>query len=348
MIKVLVVDASPGGRKIVSRELSKAPDIEVVGTAVDPYDARDKIVALSPDVITLDLEMPRMDGLTFLGKLMEHAPMPVVVMSALTAEGSDAALEALERGAVDVVCKPSSASTLKHDAAALIDKVRVAANAHCVKRVPRSREPRVQVGQALATPASSSRIVAIGASTGGTEAIRAVLEKLPATTPGIVIVIHMPEHFTAAFAKRLDRICPMKVREAASGDDVVPGLALVAPGGHHMLLKKTGARYRVELMDGPREHYQRPAVDVLFRSVAECAGANAVGALLTGMGADGATGLLAMQQAGASTLAQDEESCVVFGMPMEAIKLGAAEEVVALPGMANAVVRALNRARPRR
>jgi two-component system chemotaxis response regulator CheB len=343
MIKVLIVDDSAVVRQVLATELSKAPDIEVVGTAVDPYVARDKIVALQPDVLTLDIEMPRMDGLTFLTKLMKYHPMPVVVVSSLTQSGSEMAIRALELGAVDVVAKSGAAYSVAGTSAVLIDRVRAAAQARFVAKEPRpaAAEPPVK---ALPShlPKTTHKVLAIGASTGGTEAIREVLTALPATSPGIVIVQHMPEHFTAAFAARLNSLAAVEVREARDGDAVTPGVALIAPGNHHMVLTRSGALYYVGIRDGPRVHHQRPAVDVLFYSVARDAGANAVGVLLTGMGSDGAKGLLAMRQAGASTLAQDEKSCVVFGMPKEAIRLGAAEQVVSLGQMAGRVISCLN------
>jgi two-component system chemotaxis response regulator CheB len=341
MIKVLVVDDSAVVRKVISEELSRYNDIRIVGTAVDPYAARDQIVALQPDVITLDLEMPRMDGLSFLAKLMKHHPMPVVVLSSLTPKNSELAMKALDLGAVEVLCKPGAAYSTKDISQPLVHAVRSAAAA------------KVKGGAALAPLAAerqavekllvqtTHKVIAIGASTGGTKAIEVVLRQMPATAPGIVIVQHMPEHFTTSFAKRLDEICPLEVREARDGDHVIPGVALIAPGNHHMLLARSGGTYLVKIKDGPRVHYQRPSVDVLFHSVAQTAGRNAVGALLTGMGADGARGLLAMRESGARTLAQDEASCVVFGMPKEAVKLGAADEVTALAAMPHSILQAL-------
>lgn len=333
-IKVLIVDDSAVVRQVLTSELSKAPDIEVVGSAVDPYVARDKILALRPDVITLDVEMPRMDGLTFLAKLMKYFPLPVIVVSSLTAQGSETAVRALELGAVDVVSKPGSSFTVGQLGPILAEKIRAAATARCIRRD--ATEPARAPSQA-ATAASprmtletTHKILAIGASTGGTEAIRKVLSALPGDMPGILIVQHMPEHFTAAFAKRLNDLCELEVREGKDGDRVVPGLALIAPGNKHMVLNRSGAQYYAQIKDGPPIHHQRPSVDVLFHSVARQAGLNAVGVILTGMGADGAAGLLAMRQAGARTVAQDEASCVVFGMPKEAIRVGAAEKVVPL------------------
>ena len=344
MIRVLVVDDSAIVRKVLTEELGRYPDIEVVGAAVDPYVARDMIVRLNPDVITLDIEMPRMDGLSFLAKLMKHRPMPVVVVSSLTPENSDTALRALELGAVEVMCKPGSAYSTADISRRLVQAVRAAARSRpaALRRLPAvSPVPPASGRFRLQT---TRKIVAIGASTGGTGALEVVLQSFPADTPGTVIVQHMPEHFTNAFAKRLDGLCTMEVREARDGDEVVNGLCLIAPGDHHMVLDRSGAVYLVRLRGGPMVHYQRPAVDPLFESVARHAGVNAVGAILTGMGSDGADGLLAMRRAGARTIAQDEQTCVVFGMPREAIKVGAVEEVLPLSQIAPAVLRLLQEA----
>jgi two-component system chemotaxis response regulator CheB len=346
-VRVLIVDDSAVVRQVLSKELSKSPDIDVVGTAVDPYVARDKIVQLKPDVLTLDLEMPRMDGLTFLSKLMQHWPLPVVIVSSLTPEGSKTALRALELGAIEVVCKPGSSFSVADLGQSLIEKVKVAARAKCFARKGAGAKPAAQASTSQPVYSrtlveTTHKILAIGASTGGTEAIRAVLTRLPANTPGTVIVQHMPEHFTASFAQRLNETCRMEVREAKNGDLVSPGLALLAPGNFHMTLNRSGARYYVEIKDGPRVHHQRPAVDNLFKSVAQHAGPNAVGVILTGMGADGADGMLNMRQAGAHTLAQDEASCVVFGMPKEAINRGAAKDVVPLARMSDKILQSLS------
>ncbi|MCZ6874246.1 MAG: chemotaxis response regulator protein-glutamate methylesterase [bacterium] len=342
MIRVLIVDDSAVVRKILTDELSKFDGIEVIGTAVDPYVARDKIVKLRPDVITLDVEMPRMDGLTFLSKLMKHYPVPVVIVSSLTPKNSEAALRALSLGAIDVICKPGTQYSIPDVARDLVRAIRVAA----VARLPKPHEMVQKIPTAVPPPPiqldTTHKVLAIGASTGGTKAIEVVLRGLPANIPGTVIVQHMPEHFTAAFAKRLNQECQMEVREARDNDPVVPGVALIAPGHLHMLLHKSGARYLVQLKDGAPVHHQRPSVDVLFHSVARNAGRNAVGAILTGMGADGATGLLAMRESGAHTLAEDEKSCVVYGMPKEAVKLGAAQKVIPLPHIATAILKALN------
>lgn len=341
MIKVLVVDDSAVVRKILTEELSKYPDIEIVGTAVDPFVARDKIVRLEPDVITLDLEMPRMDGLSFLQKLMKHRPMPVVVLSSLTPRNSENALRALELGAVEVICKPGSAYSTPDISRNLVHAIRAAASSRIVPRQNNAdTTPAMVLAESLLAD-TTHKVIAIGASTGGTKALETVLMGMPANSPGIVIVQHMPEHFTATFAERLNRLCQVEVREAKENDHVVPGVALIAPGNHHMLLRRSGGSYLVKIKDGPAVHYQRPSVDVLFQSVARYAGRNAVGAILTGMGADGARGMREMWESGAYTMAQDEESCVVFGMPREAIRLGGVDEVVPLSRMSQAIVSAL-------
>ncbi|HUJ48627.1 MAG TPA: chemotaxis response regulator protein-glutamate methylesterase [Bryobacteraceae bacterium] len=329
-IRVLIVDDSAIVRKLLSEALSGEPDLEVVGTAPDPFVARDKILSLNPDVLTLDIEMPRMDGLTFLKKLMRFHPMPVVVISSLAQASSRAAIEALQCGAVEVLAKPGgpySVGEMKQD---LPRKIRAASNA----RVARAKavEPAAPVRPAAkaACHAGSSTIIALGASTGGTEALRDVLIQMPENSPGIVVVQHIPAVFSTAFASRLNDLCRIQVREAVDGDRVLAGQALIAPGNFHMTLQKRGAEYSVAVRDGERVCYQRPSVDVLFDSVASVAEAKAIGALLTGMGADGAQGMLKMKRAGARTIAQDEASCVVFGMPREAIRLGAADHVVPL------------------
>ena len=339
MIRVLIVDDSAVVRQIFSRELAKDPELEVVGTAPDPYVARDLIVQLKPDVLTLDLEMPRMDGTTFLRKLMHYYPLPVVVVSSLTPAGGELALEALAAGAVDVMCKPGAAFTVGDMSGQLIHKVKAAAQVN-VKGRAAQRPP---AGGAAASPKALSRttnqILAIGASTGGTVALEGILKAMPPNAPGIVITQHMPEQFTKYFASRLDQVSEVEVREGADGESVVPGVALIAPGNKHMLLKRSGARYYVSVREGPRVNLHRPSVDVMFRSVAQAAGRNAVGVILTGMGGDGAQGLLEMRKAGARTLAQDEASCVVFGMPKVAIEIGAVENIVPLPAMPTEILK---------
>jgi two-component system chemotaxis response regulator CheB len=332
-IRVLIVDDSAIVRKMLAEALASEPDMEVVGTAPDPFVARDKIVSLRPDVITLDIEMPRMDGLTFLKKIMKFHPLPVIIISSLAQSSSQAALEALQCGAVEVLAKPGgpySVGELKHD---LPHKVRAAAQARICK-------PKAQLAAPVSPPtpafssASDSTVIAIGASTGGTEALREVLTGLPANMPGILVVQHIPPVFSLAFANRLDNLCRLHVKEAADGDRLTPGLVLIAPGNFHMTLRQTGGQYSVRVQDGPRVCYQRPSVDVLFESVAQAAQGDAIGAILTGMGSDGAQGLLKMKRAGARTLAQDEASCVVFGMPREAIRMGAVDRIAPLDRVA--------------
>lgn len=343
MIRVLIVDDSAVVRKVLSDELSRYRDIDVVGTAIDPYVARDKIVKLRPDVITLDVEMPRMDGLSFLAKLMKHYPTPVVIVSSLTPQGSASAVRALQLGAVEVISKPGSRYSVPDVGRQLVRAIRIAANARPSRRRPieEERPQRAASPTVLANLENTNRILAIGASTGGTQAIESVLLGLPSNSPAIVIVQHMPEHFTATFAERLNDVCQMQVREARDNDAIVPGLALIAPGNRHLIIQKDGNGYIARVKDGALVHHQRPSVDVLFYSVASMAPSGAIGVLLTGMGADGAKGLLAMRQAGATTLVQDEESCVVFGMPKEAIKVGAATEVVSLENIPHAILSAL-------
>lgn len=341
MIRVLVVDDSALVRKVLAEELSRADDIEVVGTAVDPYAARELIAALRPDVVTLDIEMPRMDGLSFLARLMRHFPLPVVVVSSLTTRNSEAAIRALSLGAVDVVAKPESSFAIGDIGRQLVQCVRAASRARVVRRTDVAATGASAAPIAgLAGLATTHRIIALGASTGGTQALECVLTRLPETTPGIVIAQHMPERFTASFAERLDKLCRIRVREARDLDVVAPGTALVAPGNRHMMVQADGARWQVRIKDGPPVHHQRPAVDILFASVAKAAGRNAVGALLTGMGIDGAKGMCQLRDAGAHTIAQDEATCVVFGMPREAIRLGAAAEVLPLDHIPDALLRA--------
>jgi len=338
-IRVLVVDDSAVVRRVFSEELSREKDIEVIATAPDPYVARDKIVTLKPDVVTLDIEMPRMDGITFLRKLMKYFPLPVIIVSSLTTEGGALAMEAMDIGAVDVISKPGSAYSVGDMSVQLAEKIRGAARVDMAqRRLSIARPAGAAPPQRLALTKSTNKIIAIGASTGGTEAIKEVLVRFPPTIPGIVIVQHMPAKFTTSFAERLDSLCQIRVKEAEDGDAIVPGTALLAPGNFHMVMRRSGARYYVNVKTGPLVCHQRPAADVLFNSVAAYGGANAVGVLLTGMGKDGAQGLLKMKEAGAKTIAQDEKSCVVFGMPKAAIDLGAADKVVALQDVSQAVI----------
>ncbi|CBV44220.1 protein-glutamate methylesterase/protein-glutamine glutaminase [Halomonas elongata] len=332
-IKVLCVDDSALIRDLLSEIINEQPDMEVVATAPDPLVARDLIKRHNPDVLTLDVEMPRMDGLDFLERLMRLRPMPVLMVSSLTQAGSEVTLRALELGALDFVAKPSLGirSGMQAYAEEIAEKLRAAARS----RPRRARQRETPAPRTLEAPmVSSEKLIIIGASTGGTEAIRSVLEPMPAHAPAILITQHMPGGFTRSFAERLDRLCRIAVKEAQDGERVLPGHAYVAPGDAHLRLVRSGANYVVRLDDGPPVNRHRPSVDVLFRSAADQAGRNAIGVLLTGMGKDGAAGLLEMRRAGAATLAQDEASCVVFGMPREAIALGAAEEVVGLDDMA--------------
>ncbi|MGB9594707.1 MAG: protein-glutamate methylesterase/protein-glutamine glutaminase [Candidatus Poribacteria bacterium] len=329
MIKVLIVDDSAVVREIFTNELSKDPELEVVGTAIDPYIARDKIIKLKPDVITLDVEMPRMDGITFLRKLMKYHPLPVIIVSSLTPKGGKLAIEAMNAGAIDVMCKPGAAYTVGDMSVELIDKIKSAAAVDMSKWTKMSAQVQEPPAR-LSFIQTTNKVVAIGASTGGTQALQSVLSAMPTNAPGIVIVQHMPEHFTTSFAKRLDELCAIEVKEAENGDSVIPGRALIAPGNKHMLLRRSGARYYVEVKTGPLVSRHRPSVEVLFNSVAQSAGPNSIGVIMTGMGGDGADGMLKMKESGAVTIAQDEASCVVFGMPKEAIKRGGVDFVVPL------------------
>lgn len=340
-IKVLVIDDSAMIRKVFEQELSKDPEIEVVGTAPDPFVGRDKIVYLKPDVITLDIEMPRMDGLTFLGKLMQHYPIPVVIVSSLAKRGGDVALKAMELGAVEVLSKPGSAYSVGDMSEQLIEKVKAASR---VKVTKLSESNKVSYQQNGVSPVASmavrttNKIIAIGASTGGTDALREVISRFPANTPPVVVVQHMPQNFTKAFAERLNQICQVNVKEAEDGEYLATGKVLIAPGNKHMEIRRSGINYYVTLFDGPMVFHQRPAVEILFNSVAKYAGQNAVGAILTGMGKDGAQGLLNMRNAGAATIAQDERTCIVFGMPKEAIDIGAAQVIKPLPQIAQSIL----------
>jgi two-component system, chemotaxis family, protein-glutamate methylesterase/glutaminase len=328
-IKVLIVDDSALIRNVLSRVLAEEADITVIGAAPDPFVARDMIVEKHPDVVLLDVEMPRMDGLTFLAKLMVYYPLPVIIVSSLTPAGSDLALQALRLGAVDVLCKPGAAYTLGNMIGALVETIRAAARVNVRRHLTRNDSaPQTLNFTALAD--TTHKILAIGASTGGTVALERILTVMPPSTPGTVIVQHMPAYFTRSFANRLNSICSVEVREAEEGDSVVTGVVLIAPGGYHMVLRRDGARYAVSVKQAPPVNRHCPSVDVLFNSVALSAGRNAVAAILTGMGADGAKGMVTMRQAGARTIAQNEETCVVFGMPKVAIELGGAEEVLPL------------------
>ncbi len=334
---MLVVDDSAVVRNVFHQELAQDPAIEVVGTAPDPYVARDLILEKEPDVITLDLEMPRMDGITFLHKIMRYRPTPVIVVSSLTPAGGALALEALSAGACEVMCKPGVAYSVGDMTAELLQKVKEVAGARFRLPPPAPGAPPEPIRPLART---THQVVALGASTGGTVAVERIIRALPPDAPGLVITQHMPELFTRFFAARLKGVTKIDAREAQGGESVVPGVALVAPGNKHLLLRRSGARYVVEVKEGPRVNRHRPSVDVMFRSVAEAAGRNAVGVLLTGMGTDGAMGLLAMREAGARTLAQDEASCVVFGMPKAAIDLGAVEKVLPVDRIAEEIVRA--------
>jgi two-component system chemotaxis response regulator CheB len=338
--RVLVVDDSALMRELLAKIIDADPELETVGTAPDPLVAWEKIKALHPEVMTLDVEMPRMDGVTFLQNLMTHRPMPVVMISSLTPQGGEVTLRALEAGAVDFVTKPQVGMRegMLELARAVVDKVKIAARARL-----RPRRPSAPPAQQLVTPKAlvgTHQVIAVGASTGGTEALQLFLSVLPPDAPGVVVVQHMPEKFTRSFAERLDRHCRIRVKEAESGDRILPGHALIAPGNFHTRVTRSGFNYGVQVAQGPPVRGHCPSVDVLFDSCARHLGANAVGVIMTGMGDDGARGLLAMRQSGAWTLAQDEETCVVFGMPAAAIKLGAVEQVLALERLPEAALRA--------
>ena len=351
-IKVLIVDDSAMVRQTLNQIIDSDPHLEVIGTAVDPYFAAKIIAEEVPDVITLDVEMPRMDGLTFLKKIMTQHPIPVVIISSLTARGTETGMKALEYGAVEIITKPQMNTKLfiEESKIRICDAVKAAAQAR-LKRKSIATETPVVVpklsADAVLPPVTPNQsmiktteiVIAVGASTGGTEALTKFLQAMPLDSPGIVIVQHMPEKFTTSFANRLNEICNITVKEAEDGDGVIRGRALIAPGNYHMLLKRSGARYYVEVKEGPFVNRHRPSVDVLFRSTARFAGGNAIGVIMTGMGDDGAKGLLEMKQAGAKTVAQDEKTCVVFGMPKEAIKLGAADKVLPLESIAPYVIK---------
>lgn len=347
-IRVLVIDDSALVRKIIVEELSRDASVEVVGTAPDPIVGRDKIVQLDPDVVLLDIEMPRMDGLTFLEKLMRHKPVPVIIVSSLAKANSQVALRALDLGAAEVLCKPGSSYSVRDMGEQLLFKIKAVASIRrdaLMRRPAAHMNPGDRNGQKPSASGAllktTNRVVAIGASTGGTEAIREVLRRLPADMPPVVIVQHMPQYFTRSFAERLDESCALEVKEAEDHELLRPGKALLAPGNSHMILRRSGASYFVEIKDGPLVFHQRPSVEVLFSSVAKYAGSNALGVILTGMGKDGAQGLLEMRNAGAWTIAQDERTSVVFGMPKEAVALGAVCEVLPLERIAGAMVQRL-------
>ena len=345
---MLVVDDSSVVRQTLSEILNSDPGIEVMGTAGDPFIAAEKIKERLPDVITLDIEMPRMDGLTFLQKIMSQRPIPVVICSSLAEEGSETALKAMEYGALEIITKPRMGTKryLEESIIRICDAVKAAAMARpnrltkpCIVQPKLTADAVLAKSTTKAMIETTEKVVVIGASTGGTEALRVFLETLPMDVPGMVIVQHMPEHFTTSFAKRLDDLCRVTVKEAQDNDTVIRGRVLIAPGNYHTLLKRSGARYYVEVKEGPLVCRHRPSVDVLFRSSARYAGRNAVGVIMTGMGDDGARGLLEMKEAGAFTIAQDEDSCVVFGMPQEAIKRGAADKVLPLVDIAGMVLK---------
>jgi two-component system chemotaxis response regulator CheB len=355
-INVMVVDDSAVVRQVVTALLNRTPDIQVTYAVADPILAMERMKSAWPDVIVLDVEMPRMDGITFLRKIMGERPTPVVICSTLTAKAARTTMEAMAAGAVSIITKPKLElkQFLNDSADELVAAVRAAACANVRRLAGRAAAPSVQrvtkltadailpAANARAMVQTTERVVAIGTSTGGTQALELVLTSLPRVSPGIVIVQHMPEKFTAAFAERLNSVCAISVKEAQTGDRVAPGCALIAPGGKHMLLRRNGGQYFVEVVDGPLVNRHRPSVDVLFRSVAKCAGANALGVIMTGMGDDGAAGLLEMRNAGAYTVAQDEASCVVYGMPKEAVKRGAVERTVALELIGREIVQQLS------
>ncbi len=347
-IRVLVVDDSAVVRQVMLDLLGRSPDIKVIGTASDPIFAMQKMNQEWPDVITLDIEMPRMDGITFLKKIMAEHPTPVVICSSLTEKGAETTMQALSAGAVSIITKPKMGvkQFLTDASNDLVSAVKAAAQANLrrlamasmTQVAPKLSADAMLPGAITAMAQTTERIVAIGTSTGGTQALEAVLTRLPRVCPGIVIVQHMPEKFTAAFAERLNSLSDLEVREAKNGDRVIPGRALIAPGGRHMLLKRSGAQYLVEIVDGPLVSRHKPSVDVLFRSVAKFAGKNATGIIMTGMGDDGAHGMKEMFDTGAHTIAQDEATCVVFGMPKEAIKLQGVREVLPLESIPRAIL----------
>lgn len=348
-IKVLIVDDSAVVRQVLSAALANDPAIELIAAVADPLFAMERMRMKWPDVIVLDVEMPRMDGITFLKKIMSERPTPVVICSTLTDKGAATTMQALSAGAFSIVTKPKMGlkQFLQDASDDLISTIKAAANANARRLVPvatpLNTSPKLSADAILSASThamveTTDRVVAIGTSTGGTQALEAVLTQLPRVCPSIVIVQHMPEKFTEAFAARLNDLCKIEVREARSGDRVIQGLALIAPGGRHMLLKRNGAQYHVDIVDGPPVSRHRPSVDVLFRSVAKCAAKNALGIIMTGMGDDGAAGLLEMRNEGATTIGQDEQSCVVYGMPKEAVKRGAVCKTLPLSGIPGAII----------
>jgi two-component system chemotaxis response regulator CheB len=343
-IKVLIVDDSAVVRRVLTQLITAEPDMEVVATAPDPYSARDKLVELKPDVMTLDIEMPRMDGLTFLKKVMQHFPIPTIIVSSVTKQGCETSMHALDIGAVSVVPKPSEAYSIESIEPQLLQAIRAASMA----RIQRPTVQPTQRQQAYEPPkitsiTTTNKIIAIGSSTGGTEALKEVLNRMPSNSPGIVCVQHMPAGFTKAFADRLNTTAQIEVREGKDGDPVHPGLALIAPGDYHMVLRRDGARYLVRLKKGPQVWHQRPAVDVLFKSVADFAGNNACGVVLTGMGKDGAAGCKLMKEAGSINIAQDEKTSVVYGMPKAAYETGCVDYVLPLFDIAAKIVEVVNK-----
>ncbi len=348
-IKVLIVDDSAVVRQVNRETLEREPDIEVIGVAADPLYALDKMKVQWPDVLVIDIEMPRMDGLTFLKKIMSEHPTPTIVCSSLAEQGASATIDALAAGALAIITKPKGGvkQFLRDASNDLVSAVRAAARANMRRVTPGAAPPprltadvmlAAQVASTHAMANTTNRVVAIGTSTGGTQALEAVLTRLPNVGSGIVIVQHMPAKFTAMFSERLNALCKLEVREAQNGDRVMPGRALIAPGGRHMMLRRSGAQYYVEVADGPLVNRHKPSVDVLFRSVAQIAGRNALGVIMTGMGDDGARGMKEMHDAGAQTVAEDESTCVVFGMPKEAIKLGGVDRVVPLHGIPSEII----------
>lgn len=336
----MLVDDSAIVRKLLTQKLGAYKDIEIVGTAPDPYIARDKILKLKPDVLVLDVEMPKMDGITFLKKMMKYYPMPILIFSSLTPRSSKNALEALSSGAVDVVCKPGGSFSVGQACEQLAEKIRIASKATVKKQ--NTAQSLHQVSAAKVNTETTNKIIALGASTGGVRALTEVITSLPTNTPGTVVVQHMPKNFTTSFASRLNEQASVNIKEAQNNDSVIPGQVLIAPGGKHMLLKRSGARYYVSTVGGEPVHHQKPSVEILFNSVADSAGANSSGAILTGMGQDGARGLLNMRKAGAHTIAQNEETCTVYGMPKAAAELNAAEKILPLNKIADALIEMTN------